>query len=373
MSSPTNTPSASAKPSRPSFMRSKTMPALRRALSMPSIDKSLASLRASSSKGLRQMSSFGKRSNSAVKTSAAGASTESIPVFTTPDYTNPTAASPAVNISPLTRPLFRRARTMPAPIRALTKLPSLKVACCAQRKASTVSAASSESASVASMATSTSTSSSSTSTLIPSARRRSLSVSSIESFSSTEDRITFTLQLRALPSTLTGLLASLLSVILILIFPAMAAKTPRRTPPRRPYERESILTNEQKQHAPRLLHLSTFSRLCLRISKAYRRTLRRAARARRASSPHEALTALFKPITKRVRARTPTPVNPTNLASDIPRVVYSSPIALPLPKGPAPVVLPPRSKQQRNSSFTLMPTVTEEEGEILAGGLCTGW
>ncbi|KAF7349385.1 hypothetical protein MSAN_01728300 [Mycena sanguinolenta] len=359
--SSTNNSSSSSNSSRPSFMRSNTMPAFRRALSMPSVDKSLAAIRQSSSKGLRRMSSFGKSSKSIPKAPAASASTESIPVFTTPDYIKPTAAPPAISISPLTRPSFGRAMTMPAPVRALTRLPALKKVCGISRKASTVSTASTDS--VTSTTTSASTSSSSTST--PSPRRRSSSIASVESFSSTEDRVTFALQLRALPSTMSGLIVSLLSVILILIFPAMAAPAPRR------YERKILLSEEEYRNPPRLSSPSTLSRISIRLSKAYRRTVRRAARARRASSPHEAFAVFFKRTPKRVRARTPAPVDPKTLMSDVPLVVYSSPIALPLPKGPAPAVLPPRRKQQRK--FTVLPAVTEEEETISDGAVCAGW
>ncbi|KAF8211166.1 hypothetical protein K438DRAFT_1806793 [Mycena galopus ATCC 62051] len=358
MASSINT-SSPDKSSQPSFIRSKTMPAFRRALSMPSVDKSLASLRESSSRGLRRMSSFGKPTPSLSKP----CSTESIPVFTIPDYTQPTPRRPP--------------------------LPALKKVCGMSRQGSTASAASTDSTSfesVASTSTSTLTSTSTTT------RRRSSSVCSVESFSSTEERITLALQLRALPSTMTGLLAvrvpilvvlfglltqipqSLLSVIFILLFPTMAAQTPRRMPARRPYEREIILTDEQERHPPRLSSPSTLSRVSRGVSKAYRRTLRRAARARRASSPNEALAALFKSTPKCARAKIPAPVDPKTLASEIPLVVYSSPIALPLPKGPAPAVLPP-SPRKVARKFTPLPTVTEaeEDFETVDGALCAGW
>ncbi|KAJ6571617.1 hypothetical protein B0H19DRAFT_1255578 [Mycena capillaripes] len=295
----------SSSSSRPSFSRSKTMPAFRRALSMPSVEKSLASLCASSSKGLRRMSSLGKTFKSSPSTSPASAPTESIPVFTMPDYTMPTAAPPLVSVSPLTRPSFRRAMTMPAPVRTLRRiaaLPALRGVCQPGPKVSVAS----------SSPTATFESTVSTST-----RRRS-SVSSVESFSSTEERVTLTLRLRALPSTVTGLITSFIS----------------------------------------------FSR---RIAKTYCRTLRRAARARDAGALHEALTTFFAPTPKRVRATAPVPVDPKTLTSDIPLMVYSSPIALPLPKGPAPAVRPARTQRK----FTILPTLKEEEG--LEDTLCAGW
>ncbi|KAF7350322.1 hypothetical protein MVEN_01336700 [Mycena venus] len=356
MPSSTNTTPSS----RPSFIRSKTMPAFRRTLSLTSIEKPLALLRDSSRNGLRRLSSFGKSSTSTSSTSTACASTECIPVFTIPNYAKPSAAPPTASISPLTRPSFKRAMTMPAPVRALrstalVKLPALKV-CERRPKLSADSVASA--ASFQSSCTSTSTV----------RRRRSSSVSSIESFTSTEDRVTLALQLRALPSTMTGVLASLVAVLLILLLPALAVPTPKRTPLRRPYEREIILTEEQEQNPPRLPLSPTLpSRLSRRMEKAYRRTLRRAACAERASTPSEALTTFFAPRPKLLRAATPVPVDPKTLASDIPLVVYSSPIALPLPKGPAPAVEPARKARRK---LTVLPTVKEER---LDDALCAGW
>ncbi|KAJ6571599.1 hypothetical protein B0H19DRAFT_1255559 [Mycena capillaripes] len=345
----------SSSSSRPSFTRSKTMPAFRRALSMPSVDKSLASLCASSSKGLRRMSSFGKTFKSSPSTSPASASTESIPVFTMPDYTMPTAAPPLVSVSPLTRPSFRRAMTMPAPVRTLRRIAALPALRGVFQPGPKLSVASSSSTATVESTVSTST------------RRRS-SVSSIESFSSTEERVTLTLRLRALPSTMTGLFTSFISVLLILLLPALAAPTPKRKPARRPYEREIILTEEQERNPPRLPPPSTSrSQFSRRIAKTYRRTLRRAASARAAGTLHEALATFFAPTPKRVRAKTPAHVHPKTLASDIPLVVYSSPISLPLPKGPAPAIRPPRKVRK----FSVLPTVKEEEG--LYDALCAGW
>ncbi|KAJ7886325.1 hypothetical protein B0H13DRAFT_2666698 [Mycena leptocephala] len=357
MSSTNNTTPTSSS-SRPSFSRSKTMPAFRRALSLPSVDKSLASLRASSSKGLRRMSSFRKQSTSP---SLASPSTESIPVFTIPDYAKPTASPPSVTVSPLTRPSLKRALTMPNPVRAMrsiAKMPALKRVC--ERKESVASDCSESTASVRTSIASTSTSTSTR-------RRRSSSVSSVESFSSTEDRVTLALRMRALPSTIRGLLTSILAVLLILLLPAMAAEKPKSKPAPRPYERDIVLTEEQERNPPRLPPPSTLSsRISRRMAKAYRRTLRRASRAQRANTPHEALAALFAPTPKRVRAKTPVPVDPKTLAADIPLVVYSSPISLPLSKGPAPAVRPSRKARK----FTILPTVKEES---LDDALCAGW
>ncbi|KAJ7151774.1 hypothetical protein C8R43DRAFT_1127409 [Mycena crocata] len=349
MSSTPNTTST-----KPAFSRSKAMPAFRRALSMPSVEKSLASVRASSSRGLRRMSSFGKTPRPSLTiTSFASASTESIPVFTTPDYTQPAAPlPPSDNVSPLTRPGFKRARTMPAQIRAmrstaLAALPALKKAVC-ERPSRKSSVASVESIASTSTVSTTST-----------RRRRSSSVASVESFSSSEDHVTIGLRLRAFPMMIMGLFTSVFSVILILLLPAMAAPLPKRKPAPRPYEREIILTEEQELNPPTLPK----STLSSRVSRAY---LRRAARARRATTPTEAVAALFYPTPKRPRAATPRPVNPKTLESPIPLVVYSSPILLPLPKGPAPAVRPARKVRR----LSMLPTVHEEEADA---ALCPSW
>lgn len=102
------------------------------------------------------------------------------------------------------------------------------------------------------------------------------------------------------------------------------------------------------------------------LAKTYRRAARRAARARGASTPTEALSALLAPTPKRVSAVTPAPVNPKTLATYVSLVVYSSPIVLPLPKGPAPAVRPAGKVRK----FTILPTV--EEGSVDAA-LCPGW
>ncbi|KAJ7460112.1 hypothetical protein B0H11DRAFT_2316322 [Mycena galericulata] len=341
---------SSSSTARPSIGRSKTMPAFRRSLSLPVVDKSLASLRT-------RISAFrSRRASSASNTKIPiSPSTESIPVFMEPDYQQPsTTFSPRCenNISPLTRPTLKRALTTPAPIRALrsmarAKIPALK----ALREGP-----SQHKSSVSSVESISSVSTTSTQ------RRRSSSVSSVESFHSTEDKVTLVLRLQALPSTLLGLLTSLMYVVLIMLLPTMAAEKPRRKLAMRPYQREIVLTDEQERNPP------TPPKPIARLTKAYRRAARRVARARQANSPTEALAVLFAPTPKRVRAVTPTPVDPKALASEIPLVVYSSPIALPLPKGPAPTIRPP----QKVRRFTVLPTLKEEEIEI-AAALCPGW
>ncbi|KAJ6590718.1 hypothetical protein DFH09DRAFT_1074310 [Mycena vulgaris] len=367
MSFTTDNNTSPTTPSRPSFSRSTTMPAFRRALSIPSVDKSFATLRASSSKGLRRMSTFRKAStSSSVSTIRPSSSMDSVVIFTTPDYAQSSAscASPS-EISPLTltRPTFKRAVTMPAPVRALrskalAKLPGFTKTVC-ESPPHKVSAASIDS--VASVNSITSASTAST-------RRRSSSVSSVESFNTTEDRVTLGLRLRAFPSTILGVFTSIMSVLLILILPAMAADTPKRKPAKRPYERDITISDEQERNPPQLRRSTTTSRLSRRVTKTYRRTVRRVARARRAPTHTKALAVLFTPTPKRVRASPPVHVDPQNLTSEIPLFVYSSPIALPLAKGPAPTVRP----AYRARKFALLPTLKEEE-ESTDAALCAGW
>ncbi|KAJ7752478.1 hypothetical protein DFH07DRAFT_825491 [Mycena maculata] len=337
---------------RPTLDRSRTMPAIRCALSVPSVEKSLASLLASSTKGIRRMATFGRRNSSGASSSTVPVYPDSTPSFTTPNYGAPSCSSRSENISPLTRPGLKRTLTMPAAVRALrsttlARLPSLKKAVCERppRKSSVSSVES-----VSSVFTTSTTS----------IRRRSSSVSSIESFSSTEGKVAVALRLRALPSTLLGFFTSLVSVLLITLLPSMAAETPKRTLAIRPYECKIILTEEQEGNPP------TAPKATPRLTKAYRRTLRRATRARGASTPTEALAVLFAPIPKHVRAFTPVPVDPKTLATDVPLIIYSSPVALPLPKGPAPAIRPARKAHK----FAVLPTMQEEE---LDAALCPGW
>ncbi|KAJ7487835.1 hypothetical protein FB451DRAFT_1553437 [Mycena latifolia] len=358
---------------RPSVDRSTTVPAFRRALSISSVQKPLASLRASTSKGLRRMSTLRtpKASTTSSATIRPSTSMESIPVFTIPDYTQPAASCPPPvdNISPLTMPTpsFNRAMTMPAPVRALrstalAKFSALKAVCKSPRRRSSTASVESplRKLSVTSVESVSTVSTASN-------RRRSSSVSSAESFKSVEEPITMGLYLRAFPFAVMGLFTSIISVILISILPAMAPEMPRRKLALRPYEREIVITSEQERNPPTLRRSTLKSRLSRRIAKAYRGTLRRFARARRTSSPTEALAVLFAPKPKRVRAATPVHIDPKTLVSDVPLVVYSSPIALPLRKGPAPAVRP---ACKANNLHALL-TVKEEEPVDEA--LCAGW
>ncbi|KAJ7487820.1 hypothetical protein FB451DRAFT_1167304 [Mycena latifolia] len=339
----TNTNRASpSTSSRPSVDRSTTMPAFRRPLSIPSVQKPLASLRASTNKGLRRMSTLrAPKASTASSASTIRPSTsmESIPVFTIPDYTQPAASCPPSvdNISPLTMPTpsFNRAMTMPSPVRALrsttlAKFSALGAVCGSpRRRSSTVSVESPQrKSSVASVETVSTVSTTST-------RRRSSSVSSVESFNSNEDRITLEL--------------------------------PKRKLALRPYEREIVITVEHERNPPTLRRATRTSRFSRCIAKVYRRTLRRVARARRTSGPSEALAVLFTPKLKRVCAATPVHIDPQTLVSEVPLVVYSSPIALPLPKGPASTVQPARKARKSPLSRTM------NEDEIMDEALCAGW
>ncbi|KAJ7485098.1 hypothetical protein B0H11DRAFT_2018113 [Mycena galericulata] len=141
-------------------------------------------------------------------------------------------------------------------------------------------------------------------------------------------------------------------VVLIMLLPTMAAEKPRRKLALRPYQREIVLTDEQEHNPPTSPKPTTL------LTKAYHLAARPAARARHANAP----------TPKRVRAVTPKPVDPKTLAGEIPLVVYSSPIALPLPKGPAPTV---RSAPKARK-FVVLPTVKEKDIEMDAA-LCPGW
>ncbi|KAJ7601812.1 hypothetical protein B0H17DRAFT_1222990 [Mycena rosella] len=287
---------------------------------------------------------------------------ESIVVFTTPDYEEAAASGPPppAEISPLTvpQPSFTRAMTLPAP-----------VVCEAPRKVSGDSFESTSS--VGSSAATTATSSST--------RRRCSSVATVESFNSNQDRLTLNLRLvhshpqsweysrYGLFSAVISLLTSaqsIMAVLVIFLLPEMTAETPSRVPVTGSYERRIVLTEDQERNPPKLRMSTPASRLSRRVAKAYRRTVRRVARARRASTPNEALAVLFAPTPKRPRAPTPAPVDPSTLVTE---AVYPSPIALPLPKGPAPAVRPAR----RVRRVAVLPMVREEEA--LDDALCDGW
>ncbi|KAJ7487877.1 hypothetical protein FB451DRAFT_1390853 [Mycena latifolia] len=119
------------------------------------------------------------------------------------------------------------------------------------------------------------------------------------------------------------------------------------------------------QCSPPTLRRSTrTSRLSRRLAKAYPRTLRRFACAPRTNTPTEALAVLFAPKPKRVRASIPMHVGPNTLTTEVPLVVYSSSLTLPLSKGPAPAVRPARKAHFLSRG--------KEEASMDAV-LCTGW
>ncbi|KAJ6484384.1 hypothetical protein C8R47DRAFT_553399 [Mycena vitilis] len=293
-------------------------------LSMSSVDKSLSSLRASSSKSLRRLSSYSQECQpQSGPSSFSSPSTESIPVFNMPDYTQPVAAPPSVIVSPLEMPSLKRAMSMPTPVRTLRRVArfsKLRRAC--EPKASVVS--------------STSADCSLASTSAWPARRRS-SFSSIEGFTSTEDRVTLALRLHA-PSSVTGVFA--------LRLPTLVATGNEPTP--HAYEREIALTEEQEENPPRLPPQSVG--------------------ARRAGALRSPLTALFSRMPKHVSTKVPPPVDPKTLAFDVPLVVDPSPIALPLLKGPAPIVWP----APKAHKFAVLPRSTVKE-KTLNAALCAGW
>ncbi|KAK7019102.1 hypothetical protein R3P38DRAFT_3557521 [Favolaschia claudopus] len=305
--------------------------ALKRALSVPSLDKSHAIIRTSSGR-LRRMPSFGRPSfppgQNFVKTA-------SIPVIIVPNNTQSTPC-----VSSLKRPSLKRKLT-PKHLHGLVKLP-------AHKRAS------------------------------PCVLRKPLKISLVSSFSasaSPSSTSMMALHFRSLPSAMSGLFASLMSIVVILLFPTMVAETSRRPA----FEDEIIFNEEREQHPSHLPPSPAFaSRIADSVTAAYRRTLRRATRARRASSPADAFTAFFKPTPKRVRFNLPVrfalpvPVEPKpeTLAIDTPIVVTSSPIALSLPKGSAPAIRPARKPR---SQFSRSPLPTVKEGEVLDVALCRRW
>ncbi|KAK7046602.1 hypothetical protein R3P38DRAFT_3257928 [Favolaschia claudopus] len=300
--------------------------ALKRALSVPSLDKSHAIIRTSSGR-LRRMSSFGRPSFPLVKPSSFAAP---IPVIIVP---NNTQSIPYV--SSLKRPCLKRKLT-PKHLHSLVKLP-------AHKRAS------------------------------PCVTRKSLKVYLASSFSASSSPSSTSTMALSLPSAMSGLFASLMSIVVILLFPTMVAETSRRPA----FEDEIIFNEEQEQHLSHLPPSSLFaSRIADSVTAAYRRTLRRATRARRASSPADAFTAFFKPTPKRVRFNLPVrfalpaPVDLKTLVIDTPIVVTTSPIVLSLPKGSAPAVRPARKMR---SKFSRSPLPTVKEGEVLDVALCRGW
>ncbi|KAJ7096640.1 hypothetical protein B0H15DRAFT_825851 [Mycena belliarum] len=310
--------------------RSTTMPAIRRAHSFPSLDKPRASLYASSSKGVWRTSTASIESSAS--TIRPSASVESIPIFTMPDYSKPIASCFVYEeISPLTapRPTFERAMTMPA------------LACKPITfKAPAICEIEPPPASFGSFTWGFPT-------------QTPPSVSSVESLASNGDTLAF-------PSTGHGMIMSPMGQISISILPAVAAQTQKHIPAQRPYsEREIVLTAEQERNPPSLPQPATLSQ---RIVKAYYWTLHRMGSTRRLSSTTEAVAR----GPRYMISSAPMHLNPKTLVSEVPLVVCPSPIALPLPKGPAPVIRP---AQKARKPLKLVAA----EDEVMGGALCAGW
>ncbi|KAJ7096634.1 hypothetical protein B0H15DRAFT_51447 [Mycena belliarum] len=312
--------------------RSTTMPAIRRAHSFPSLDKPLASLYASSSKGLWRTSTASIESSAS--TIRPSASVESIPIFTMPDYSKPIASCFVYEeISPLTapRPTFERAMTMPA--LACKPLTFKASASCELEPFP------------ASFGSFTWGFPTQTPQLSP-------SVSSVESLASNGDTLAF-------PSTGHGMIMSPMGQISISILPAVAAQTQKQSPAQPTYyEREVVLTAEQERNPPSLPQPATLSQ---RIVKAYHWTLHRLGSTRRSSNTTEAVAR----GPRYMISSAPMHLNPKTLVSEVPLVVCPSPVALPLPKGPAPVIRPAQKARK--------PLKLVTEGEVMGGALCAGW
>ncbi|KAF7314688.1 hypothetical protein MKEN_00942700 [Mycena kentingensis (nom. inval.)] len=297
---------------------------------LPYVPEMLATIHASSTK-LRRLSGIDRlhtRKRSSI-TALEPENYNAPPVFTLPDYNQPPVEPTRDDISPLTVPQSAPRRATSAAThksaKSLGKLPVRSVE------------------SVVSASTAVTEASSYLS------RRRRSSVTSVESFSSNEDKLTLKMRVNALPLSVLGLLASILFVAVVFIAPSLAAPVPQRAahkcvPVRRSFEREIVLSDEQEQNPPQLRRPSRISRVLRRLS------LRRARVA--------------APIQKSI----PTPVVPPS--SDIPFVVEDGPLGVVVrPKGPAPVVTPAQSRIQRTLRFKRR----EQRRLREAGAICEGW
>ncbi|KAF7323961.1 hypothetical protein MKEN_00617600 [Mycena kentingensis (nom. inval.)] len=287
---------------------------------LPYVPEMLATIRASPAK-FRRLSGIDKlRTRKRSSISALGPEDyDAPPVFTLPDYNQPAVEPARDDISPLTvpQPAPRRAASAPTwkSAKALGKLPA--------RSVESVTSASTEASSHFH-------------------RRRRSSVTSVESFSSNEDKLTLKMRVNALPSSVLGLLASIFFVAVVLIAPSFAAPVPQRVhksvPVRRSFEREIVLSDEQEQNPPQLPRPSRISRILRRLSL-------------RPRNPKYTLT----------------PVTPPS--SDIPIVVEDGPLGVVVrPKGPAPVVAPARRRLA-----TAVHKRKEQRRMIEAGVICEGW
>ncbi|KAJ7190691.1 hypothetical protein GGX14DRAFT_482665 [Mycena pura] len=253
---------------RPSAARSNTMPSIQDTLSV-----FRASISSNTGKGLRRLSGLRHRQDSVASSVTvrpyytSSSVDDSVPVFTVPDYKQPTPSRPPLEeCSPLTvtRPVVCRSMTLPSSVRAvsskaLARLPALRGVCdTSPRKPSVVSVDSPSSIRTVSTA---------------SGRRRS-SVSSFESFSSSEENVTLRLKLLALPSSVLGFLTSIVCVTMIFLLPALSAPAPKRKPAPRYYEREIVLTEKQERNPPRLPRSGVLAPISRRLAKRTPKHLR---------------------------------------------------------------------------------------------------
>ncbi|KAJ7634940.1 hypothetical protein FB45DRAFT_910322, partial [Roridomyces roridus] len=334
----TTSTTTDSKPKRPSLIHSKTLPALKQAFHV--VEKPLASIGASSTKGLRRMSLFYKRKSSSPSTPHPTPTIEPCPEFTTPNYAEETTSSTVApaDISPLARPLFKRASSAPlsTPLWTLCERPMRKSSMETVSSVSTIPSASS-------LASSS-----------PSPRRRRSSASSTTVFIVSEDPVPGWVRFQVYVYAVFGLLFSLVCVLLIRLFPRLAPKHPgRELVLRRHNEREIIISEEQLLHPP---------------SPPKLRRTKRIARVANAILPRRASSS------KVVRLPVPTPVDITTLSSsDVSCFVDSPPDVRPLPKGPAPQVRPHtvRASRRKPRWCNMLPTV--KEGEVLDPALCPGW
>ncbi|KAJ7207214.1 hypothetical protein GGX14DRAFT_567767 [Mycena pura] len=351
MSSPIIAPFTT--PLRPSFGRSQTL---------TSEPRTLASFLSSPSKGLRRLSDVRHRkhtdaSSATVRPSALSQDDGGVEPFIsmdieqrTPSRVPPQEASP---LRPAPRPTIQRSMTLPAAVRAMRSKALDKLPAKTTRKAGL------------SRAPPKSPKSSADSFESSSSIRTHSSVSSLASFSSTEETVTLRLRVLAFPVSMLGLLTSIVCVALIFLLPILCAPTPKRKSTPRPYEQEIVVTEEQG--ATRFPSLLSMSLIVTAAERSPPRLLRFTLRSR--------LTRrLTTHTSKGLHAVKPTPVDPKTLlcACEVLFVGYESPIVLPLTKGPAPAVQP---ACKRRELATLLSTVREDEREHLYadGVLCAGW
>ncbi|KAF7314714.1 hypothetical protein MKEN_00945400 [Mycena kentingensis (nom. inval.)] len=269
---------------------------------LPYVPEMLATIRASSTK-LRRLSGISRlhtRKRSSI-TALEPEDYDAPPVFTLPDYNQPPVEPTRDDISPPHHPAPRSSsyhvRADPQDYRSAWE---------------------------ASYAASSHLS-----------RRRRSSVTSVESFSSNEDKLTLKMRVNALPSSVLGLIASILFVAVVFIAPSLAAPIPQRAAHK--------CTSKSKIHQSSAVRLASLVFCGASLSR----------RTRVAASIQKSI---------------PTPVVPPS--SDIPFVVEDGPLdGIVHPKGPAPVVTPAQSRIRR----TLHLKRREQRRLREAGVICEGW